>query len=200
MGRLQDKEVDELADAMEAFAPSGTDISFASYECVSERGRRIGIMRLAQYPRPELRTCASFGLAHNDWTAKSFPDRVELVQAWNDESLEYERLTVTVAEAIIGSGSLPKPGVIYENAAVAARLPALAKRMPHALLLFPYLWDDAFEQVKLSNHRVWFLQVVPLFDDEKAYIERNGFKTFEELLGYDGAHFHKLDRVSHLSM
>ena len=199
MARLSDTEVDELADAMEQFA-GGSKVSFENYHFVCQPGRKLGVLRATPCPREGVTTCASFGVAHEDWQHANFPHRIELVQAWQAPSMEYERLTVAVAEAIVASQRLPNLGSIYEGAATAARLPELAKRMPHALLLLPYLWGDKFNEVKLTNHRVWFLQVVPVYEDEKRFILDKGIKKFEELLSYDGAYFEKLDRLSHLEL
>jgi len=71
--------------------------------------------------------------------------------------------------------------------------------MPHALVLFPYLWDKEFDKCDLQLHKVWFLQVVPLFDDEREHIERHGFEAFEEILSFEGARFVHLERLSHAS-
>lgn len=77
------------------------------------------------------------------------------------------------------------PGVIFADAFKAAALEdrslgALASRMPHALVLFPYVAELGFEKCDLERHRVWFLQVVPLLHDELRHIERHGFEAFEE--------------------
>jgi hypothetical protein len=79
---------------------------------------------------------------------------------------------------------------------VSARLPELAQRMPHATVLFPYCWDnDIFTQAELKGDvRVWFLQVVPLYDVEVKYIEQKGFAAFEQVLTDQGAFFEKLNR------
>lgn len=192
--RLTNAQVDELADLIESYARSAKSIKFTSYQMAHDPSRKLGIMRAEDLPREGLTTAVSFGVAHEVWSHANFPDRVELVQARDNPSNEYERLVVAVAEGSISARRLPKPGVIYEDAVVSARLPELAKRMPHATVIFPYSWAE-FQSAELTGGvRVWFLQVVPLFDIEKKYIETKGFPAFEQLLVDQGAYFHKLDR------
>lgn len=165
-------------------------------------GSVIGTISRIAFPRRELTTSATFGLAHADWTDRNFPDRVEFVGAWNNETIEYSLVLAVIAREAIRQHTLPKPGVIFEDAIKAAALEGsslapLASRMPHALVLFPYLWDTGFDKCALQGHRVWFLQVVPLFDDEREHIERHGFAAFEEILTFEGARFVDLERLSH---
>lgn len=196
--RLTDTQFSVLTDALKQFVKAATKVSFANYQCTHDSGRRLGIIRAHDFPREGLTTAASFGLAND--TYATFPDRLELVMAWDYPSLDYERLLVVVAETIMIRGRLPEPGVIYRDAAHVAGLPELARRMPHAMVLFPYLWGEAFAQVDLKGSRVWFLQVVPIYDDEKNFIEEHGFETFEELLGNHGAYFEQMQRKSHMEL
>jgi hypothetical protein len=194
--RLTDQQVDELADQLERFAIRSKKITYGSYKLAHDPSRKLGILRAEELPREGLVTAASFGLAHEVWTHANFADRVELVQARDNPSTEYERIVVSVAEGSISARRLPKPGVIYQDAVVSARLPELAQRMPHATVLFPYSWEDElFAKVELSGGvRVWFLQVVPLYDVEVKYIDQKGFAAFEQVLGEQGAFFEKLNR------
>jgi hypothetical protein len=105
-----------------------------------------------------------------------------------------------VIESALAEGQHPMPGILYQDAARAADLPDLAEKMPHATVLFPYLWKKGFHRADLGSVRVWFLQVVPLFQDESDFIERNGLKKFEELLEDKGAYFERLKRRSHLDL
>lgn len=184
---------------MERGVAGASKLSFANHKCSHDPSRVIGVMRAHDFPRVGLTTAVSFGLAHETWPEWGFPDRMELVQVWDDPSLEYERLLVTAVESVLILKRPPKPGVIYEKAVVAANLPLLMERMPNALMLYPYLWDDGLVKVQLGQDRVWFLQVVPIFDDEMTYIEKQKFEKFEELLSYDGADFEFLNRLSHVS-
>ena len=193
--RLTNQQVNELADVLERFAKSAKSITFANYQMAHDPSRKLGVQRASGLPREGLTTAASYGLAHEDWGHASFPDRTELVQGWDNPSFEYERILVSVAEGCLSAKAFPKPGVIYKDAVVSARLPELARRMPHATVLFPYLWGDDFVKVELTGGvRVWFLQVVPLYDVEVQYIQQKGFPAFEEVLSEVGAFFHQLDR------
>ena len=193
--RLTDKQVDELADALEQFAQPAQSVTYQNYQMAHDPSRKLGIQSAHGFPKAGLTTAVSFGLAHEVWTDVNFPDRTELVQGWDGPSLEHTRLLLAVAEGSISTRTLPKPGVIYEGAVVSARLPELARRMPHATVLFPYLWGDAFTKVVLSGGiRVWFVQVVPLYDVEVKYIQQKGFAAFEEVLTEVGAFFDQLHR------
>lgn len=198
--RLSDTQVDRLADQMEAFVADAMRTTFHSYQVAHDPTRKLGVQRSAGFPRAGLTTSATFGLAHEDWTHANFPDRMELVHSWSDTSPDQERFLVAVAETILRVRQVPKPGIIYLDAAVAARLDDLAHRMPHGLLLFPYLFGDRFEKADLDGVKVWFLQLVPIYDQERSFIEKNGFKKFEELLELGGVRFHDLKRLSHVTL
>ena len=111
--------------------------------------------------------------------------------------MEFAKVLVVVVREAIRQRMLPKPGVVFEDGVRAAGLGEIGERMPHALILFPYLWDKEFQKAELEKHRLWFLQVVPIFDDELAHIETHGFEAFEEILKFEGAGFEKLERISH---
>lgn len=197
--RLPNAQVDTLADALEKFAASADETTFHNYDAHDGSHRKLGVQRSHGVPRQGLTTSVTFGLAHETWTDKNFPDRVELIQAWDNPLPDHERFLVTVAETIKKQHVLPKPGTLFVNAAESARLDDLESHMPHGLLLYPYLWGDAFTKVDLVDTRVWFMQLVPIHDDELAFIEKNGFSKFEELLTHDGAYFHELGRRSHVT-
>lgn len=40
-------------------------------------------------------------LAHVDWTDRNVPDRVEFIDAWNDEQVEYGRALAVVAREAV---------------------------------------------------------------------------------------------------
>jgi len=198
--RISDSETSELADHLEGALGGANHCVYKNYP--QKDGSVIGTVSRIGFPRQDLITSCTFGLAHADWTDKDFPDRVELVGAWNDEKVEYSRVLAVVAREAIRQHTLPKPGVIFEDAIKAAAiegssLAPLVSQTPHALVLFPYLWDKAFDKCDLQAHSVWFLQVVPLFDDERDHIEQHGFEAFEEILSYEGARFVDLKRLSH---
>jgi hypothetical protein len=199
--RLADSETDKLADYLEGSLGGADRCVYKNYP--QQDGRVTGTVSRVGFPVPELITTSTFGLAHADWTDKNFADRVELVGAWNDPKVEYSRVLAVVARESMRQHVLPKPGVVFQDAIRAAAvegpsLDSLATLTPHVLLLFPYLWGKEFYKCDLAAHRVWFLQVVPLFDDERKHIEQYGFKAFEEILSFDGARFTDLNRLSHI--
>jgi hypothetical protein len=196
--RLSDEDVDALADFLEGTTKTGGGQTFTNHELSHDRGRKLGIMRVADYPSPGLQTAISFGLFHQSFTAFNFPDRIELVTTWDSEGAELERLLVVVAETIIMRGRAPKPGAVYLNATKIAGIPVVSARMPHALVMFPFLWRDGLIKAMLSGARVWFMQVVPIHEKEREFIERNGFKKFQELLSYDVVDLHRMNRASHV--
>lgn len=196
--RLTNTNVDELADALEEIAKSSSKITFNNYQCEHDPARKVGVMRAHDYPKEGLTTAVSFGLSHDSWASANFPDRIELVLTWDSSSLENERLLVIIAECIMKRKRLPKPGVIYLGAVRDANLSELARAMPHAMIVFPYLWSEGFTRVDLDGVRVHFLQVVPVYEEEMQFVAEKGFKNFEEILRYDGAYFEQLQRPSHI--
>jgi Suppressor of fused protein (SUFU) len=197
---LADDQFQALQTALKRFAAGASKVSYTNYQCTHDSKRKLGVMSAADLPHEGFTTAASFGLAQDSWAHANFPDRVELVQAWDNSDRRYERILVVVAETTMMLKLLPKPGGIYEDAVRVAGLADLARRMPHAMVLFPYSWKAAFESVDLRRTRVWFLQVVPIFEDEKNFIEKHGFKAFQELLSYHGPQLERLDRRSHIEL
>lgn len=196
---MSDEQVDSLADALEAAVAGAGTTTFHRYPCRHDPGRVIGVQRTADFPSVGITTSVTFGLAHEAWADKNFPDRVELVQGWVGD-VRHERLLTVVAETILRVRQLPKPGIIYQDAARSAGLSELQPELPHALVLFPYLWEQGFDRVDLDGVRVWFLQVVPLYEDEKQFIEKQGFSAFEEILSHHGVRFEDPNRMSHMRM
>jgi hypothetical protein len=172
--RLSDEQVDGLADALERIAKPASKVTNVHFALSKDPTRKMGVMRAQDYPENGLTTACTFGLAHETFRSANFPDRIELVQTWGSPSLEYERLLAVVAETIILRGRPPKPGVVYQDAVRIANLPKLAEKMPHALVMFPYLWSEGFTRVDLEKDRIWFLQIVPIYDNEMQFIERQG--------------------------
>ena len=198
--RLTDEQLATLHHALVGYARRATRTEEAEYPLAADPDRHLGVLRAFDLPRKGLTTSASFGFANETWQHRNFPDRIELVQAWDNPSTDYERLMVTVIESALAERQHPKPGILYQDAARAADLPDLAERMPHATVLYPYLWKNGFHKVDLGTARVWFLQVVPLYQNESDFIEKHGIKKFEERLEYTGARFERLQRVSHLDI
>jgi hypothetical protein len=61
------------------------------------------------------------------------------------------------------------------------------------------MWRDArFGPLQLSSHQVWFVQIVPIFESERAFIVRHGLEAFEDILESDGAQFYLSSRDPHL--
>lgn len=198
MSRLSDDDVDALADFLEETTKTGSGRAFTNHALTHDPGRKIGVMRVADYPSSGLQTAVSFGLFHQSFTTFNFPDRIELLMTWDSAEAELERLLIVVAETIIMLGRPPKPGAVYVDATKIANLPSLSTRMPHALVMFPFLWRDGLVSATLPSARVWFMQVVPIHEKESEFIDRNGFKKFQELLSYDVLDLHHMNRASHV--
>jgi hypothetical protein len=196
--RLNDSQVDALSAALQQAAQPASGKTFHNYGFSTDPSRTMGVMRVQDHPRPGLTTSVTFGLAHESWTASNFPHRIELLLTWQQPAPLLEPALVVVAETICLRQRLPKPGVIYEDAFRIAEIPEIADRMPHALVMFPYQQDIGFERIKVPGAEVWFFQIVPLYEDEKRFIEREGFKTFEEILEHGGAYFDNPRRRSHI--
>jgi hypothetical protein len=197
---LTREEFKTFFNAVNQFTESAKERKLTNYRCSQDQEREIGVARALNFPYEGMTTATTLGLVHESWTELNFPDRIELVQAWDSVAPEYERLLVVVADSILIQRRYPNPGAIYFDAVKIANLPDLAQRMPHALVLFPYVWHDAFERVDVDGVRVWWLQIVPIFDDERRFIQEKGFQLFENLLRAKGAFFERLSRKSYLEL
>lgn len=196
--RLSASQLSQLSDQLREATKAASDRRVVRYPLSHDAQVVIDVARLADFPSPGLQTAVSLGLSQYSWLELDFPDRIELVQVWNGPEAPNERLLMVVLESIIMTGRPPKPGAVYLNAAGIADLPELSDRMPHALIMFPLLWSDGLIKADLAGTKVWFLQVVPIFEAERAFIRREGFAKFEELLSYDVMDLHEVDRVSHV--
>ena len=209
MSKLTNEQVDALADALEANAAGGERTTFHNYDlsdipCPGGAVQRtLGVQRTYGLPRARaglntVNTSVTFGLAHEDWTDRSFPDRIELVFAWTGEDPAVEMFLVTLTARAIAAHALPKPGTVFTDVAGAGAVHSLSA-MPHGLAIFPYMWQDRFRKAEMGDRSVWFMQVVPLFEKESNLIAERGFATFEELLEFDGVSFHDFNRKSHVA-
>ncbi|MBX3232196.1 MAG: suppressor of fused domain protein [Labilithrix sp.] len=200
MARLTAQEMDAVADQLELPVKGRFPITYANHPLPGDPARKLGIQRVDGYPSPGFRTALSYGLAHESFETSNFPDRIELIQGYRTDDWSFERIQVFVADSVVTSNQLPKPGTVYQHAVAHAGLGAPASRMPHALVVYPYLWQRDFYKADVADKRLWFLQLVPIHENELQFITKNGFKVFEELLDHFGMQFHDLNRTSYVDM
>lgn len=195
--RLHDAEMSLLADSLESWCGATSTPKFLNYDL--EPGHVLGVISGQGVPQHGTTTACSFGLSHQDWSSANFPDRCELVTAWLGLIPGFDRVLVAVAREALRSKSFPKPGTVFVDAFKAAEVGGVMDRMPHALIVTPYIWSHGFDVCQVGPHRVWFVQVVPIFELERRRIEERGFASFEEILKFDGAHFTDISRVCHVA-
>jgi hypothetical protein len=187
----------QLADSLENWCSAAAKPTFQNYEVDS--GRVLGVIFGKGVPREGFTTACSYGVAHEDWSGAEFSDRCELVTAWWGPIAGFDNLLVAVAREVIRNRAPPKPGMIFVDALKAAAVAGVMDRMPHALILPPYLWTQGFDVCNAGTQRVWFLQIVPIFERERNCIEERGFANFEDILRFDGVHFTDTNRASHIA-
>ena len=192
---LSNTDVDTLGNQIELATSGGSSLEHQSAPFFS---RKLGFAVGRDNPVPGLTTAATFGLSHEDWTDVGFKDRTELVTTWKGDEPTFTNVLVSVARACVINRIPPFAGVVFGDAFAASNVPNFGKRMPHGLGLFPYMWKDArFGPVQLSAHRVWFVQVVPIFEGERTFLAEHGIDAFETILAGEGARFYLSSRDSH---
>jgi suppressor of fused protein SUFU len=194
---LSEQQVTAYHDEIKAAVrPTATRLQRTSYRLSHDQSWELDVLRADGAPRPDTRTAISSGLSNCSWTRWNFPDRIELIHTWSGTATENETLVVTAAETMILTNPA-KPGLVILDAVKAAGL-AVADRMPHALISFPYLREWTLDKVVAGDARIWLMQVTPIFEQEAKFIDANGFAKWEELLSYDVMDLHRLDRGSHV--
>lgn len=184
--RLPDADVSELSQYIDSQLSIATSIHRAHYPHGQDPTRKIEVIRGTDVPKQGVTTWCTLGLAHLSWSDQGFPDRNELVGALKNSDVDFAKVLATVAHAIVDTRIFPRPGGVMIDAVAMCGLGELSKRMPHALYVFPYTWEDGFVGTQLSVGKVWMLQVVPIYEDEYAFIKRFSFAEFEELLEAKG--------------
>ncbi|QYU67548.1 suppressor of fused domain protein [Leptolyngbya sp. 15MV] len=197
MRPLNDAQRADFRRAVEEAMGGPSGVQRATYAASRDPQIRLGVMRAPGVPEPDTQAAVSVGLANHVWAHANFPDRLELLHVWDGLATDNERLVVVAAETMIITGKPAKPGAVYLDAVKAADLP-VASRMPHALITFPYLRGWPLQQVTTGGARIWLLQVTPIFEQEKQFIEKHGFAKFQELLSYDVMDLHRMNRASHV--
>lgn len=197
VSRLSSAQETLFTGAVQAASRRATGLSDSRYLFSRDPNRAIQVLRMDGFPTAVTHAAVSSGLMHYAWTDSGFPDRLELLHVWDGASTTNEKLVVAVAESMVLDGRPAKPGAIYLDAVKVARVPA-GDRMPHALLTFPYMGSPELDRVVVSGTNIWVLQVTPIFEQERRFIEKNGFAKFEELLSYDAMDLYEMDRGSHV--
>jgi hypothetical protein len=197
VSRLSEGQTASIARMVQEAMAGATSTARSTYGLSHDRGKTLGVIRAHGLPYPDTQAALSVGLSDYTWADSNFPDRLEILHIWDGQSTDNEKLVITAAETMIMRGKPAKPGAIYLGAVKAANLP-VASRMPHALLTFPYMRGWGLEKAVVGDTNVWLLQVTPIFEQERQFIEQNGFARFEELLSYDVMDLHRMNRASHV--
>jgi hypothetical protein len=197
LSRLSSAQETLFTGAVKAASREATGRSDSRYLFSRDPNQTIQVLRMDGFPRAGMHAAVSSGLMHYAWTDSGFPDRLELLHVWDGATMDNEKLVVVAAESMVLDGRPAKPGAIYLDAVKAARVPA-GDRMPHALLTFPYMGSPELDRVAVGGTSIWVLQVTPIFEQERRFIEKNGFAKFEELLSYDAMDLHEMNRGSHV--
>jgi len=119
------------------------------------------------------------------------PLRVEFVGASNFDC--FPNILATCAFNIINSKFDCSFGTIYKDI-VKMYLPN--SPMKHILFLSPFLWEDKLKTIKFEKKQVTWLMAIPISEEEKNYVDKNGLKDLEELFEVNQINVFDLERAS----
>lgn len=138
----------------------------------------INILWSPEHPRKNGFTYyGTIGLS--DYVLKGFPHRLEFVGVCMSEFDYFPNILATASFIIMRTGQLYSPGSVMPNV-VKEYVPAT--KLPHLYFTSPFSWKDKLQEFDLGTKIVNFLQVVPISESERLYLEKNGEKKFEDLL------------------
>ncbi|GAB1639938.1 suppressor of fused domain protein [Krasilnikovia sp. MM14-A1259] len=193
--RLPNDDVDRLADYLEEQVAAFGAVHRMSLPHRTDLDRKLGVMEVADCPKPGVTTWCTFGLAHHDFADGGSPRRSELVSALRSPDLRLDGALADLAFTMMDRGFAPRHGATVGQAiSMQDDLQSLAERMPHVVIVHPYAWGGRFVSTETGSGTVWLHQVQPIYDAERRFIVDKGFDTFEEILEAKGVSLTDPDR------
>jgi hypothetical protein len=181
--RLPDEDVDRLADYLEEQVAGYGEVNRIRVPHLTDPARKLGIFEVADCPSPGTTTWCTFGMAHRDWADSDFPGRVELVTAIRGTEFRLHLMLADLAHTMMDRGFLPREGATIANALTwDDNLRPLAERMPHLVVVHPYVWGGRLVSTDTATATVWLHQVQPIYDAERRLIQDEGVAAFVERL------------------
>ncbi|WP_459616805.1 suppressor of fused domain protein [Bordetella sp. 2513F-2] len=120
--------------------------------------------------------------------------QVELCAEAPHEQEEWGGILSTAAFVLMRAGQAVRSGSVLPDC-VSEYYPETT--VPHLYLCAPYAWNDTeFPPVAFDGTQVNWLQVVPISEAERAYLEREGQEAFEDALVEADPDIYSLDRPS----
>lgn len=145
----------------------------------ADGARAVGILHTTDRPQRGVDSWATVQ-ASDFPTPYTLPDgralRVEFVTAVDARLDDFGNAVAACAFAIDPANDV-RPGTVYRGA-VAGVYPEAST--PHLFSVSPFLWDADFEEYDDDDVRVTWLQLVPITDDEAAFVAEHGGAALEE--------------------
>lgn len=144
--------------------------------------KHIDIMRCAETERDF--TCATVGLWDVDLGLQTGDDkelRVELLMAGDDREKTkdaFENIVATAAFSIMDHPELCGFGIVIRDVVTEY---VRDTELAHVILLSPMLWES-YAPLEEEGRVVTWLQLIPITERERAYLEAHSLEELEQLL------------------
>jgi antitoxin YqcF len=145
-----------------------------------ERVATIDILTCENAPQTGVNsysTLALSGFPAFDAEGDKFPFGVEFIAACESSALDFVNALSTCAFNVIKDGMPIYPGIVFPR--ILELYKGLSSTLSHAFFVDPFLWDDEFRSRQTAIRTIVFLQMVPISDQEYAFIHSNGADALE---------------------
>ncbi|WP_459616212.1 suppressor of fused domain protein [Bordetella sp. 2513F-2] len=157
----------------------------------------IDILEVDDSPDDGLVSYSTLGLfeldlRHDDGSPMN--TQIELCAEAPQDQEEWAGILSAAAFSLMRSGQAVRPGSVLTDC-VAEYYPDTT--VPHLYLCVPFSWNEAeFPRLEFDETLVNWLQVIPISDAERAFVEQEGAEAFEDALLEQDPDIYALDRDS----
>lgn len=184
-----------VSDIAHASAQELADTFRASPAFVSCRNegdeRRIDLALCADSPGAGLGSLGTVTLADHDL---GFGEtRLQIVAIHPDTATDFSRAIGTCALNIVQQGWPLRWGACHPD---LLTLYGLSSTLAHLYYVPPFSWPAGPKGLTVGDHRIEWLQAIPISDAERAYAEEHGAPALEKLLAENPINVADLERAS----
>ncbi len=123
-----------------------------------------------------------------------FAARVEIVGACDNAYSSFDKVISTCAFCIINSKWFCCPGAVFPD---ILSMYNTSDTMKHIFFTPPFIWgDDQPKTMELPSKMVYFLQAIPISNEEFSFLESNGEDELENLFEETQINVFDLNRKS----
>ncbi|MDY7084003.1 MAG: suppressor of fused domain protein [Actinomycetota bacterium] len=141
-----------------------------------DRAVHIDIATFADRPRPGVTTYATLGLSDTPVPGRVRPPLgVEVLGACDNKTDGFIPALAAIAFEVITAGRCCEPGEVFEDVIPAA----LSTTLRHAMLVPPFLWEEALGSIVVDYKTVAWLLAVPISDAEAQLRAEQGSDALE---------------------